>query len=150
MLSVWQSPSLAKSKAKFISRMRGPQSDPTHTYAPVCPCALRYTRITRGHAHLAHYCLLLAGGLGGLGAGVARIQHFAGERFNGSVARFWGWPIRWPTLALFLALLGRFWALLGLCWRRAMLAAAWARLQCLFSLYETTVLEGYTVCQGTA
>jgi hypothetical protein len=51
MLSVWLSPSLAESKAKFISRMRGSQSDPTHAHAPVCPraCA-RYARVNAGGA----------------------------------------------------------------------------------------------------
>ena len=37
-LSVWQSQGLAKVKAKFISRMRGSQSDPTRALAPVWAC----------------------------------------------------------------------------------------------------------------
>ena len=48
-------------------------------------------------------------------------------------ARFWARAMRWHRRGLFLALLAHFGALLGLCWRRAMLARARAGLQCLFS-----------------
>ena len=51
----------------------------------------------------------------------------------------------WPSLALFLALLARFVALLGLCAWLAMLRGLCAGLRCLFSLDESTVLAGYTV-----
>ena len=67
-------------------------------------------------------------------------------RFKRPTARFWCWPIRWPTLALFLALLAHFGALLGLCCWRAMLGKLGAGLQCLFSLDECTVLGAHTVC----
>ena len=66
-LSVWLSPGLAKVKAKFISRMRGSQSDPTHTYAPVCPRVCpRYARVNaggaRGRARLREYHAAFARG----------------------------------------------------------------------------------------
>ena len=79
-------------------------------------------------------------------AGVARVWRGYNNRFKRPAARFWCWPIRWPTRGLFLALLGLLGALAGLCCWRAMLRRARAGLQCLFSLYECAVLGGHTVC----
>ena len=67
-------------------------------------------------------------------------------RFKRPVARFWYWPIRWPTRGLFLALLAHFGALLGLCCWLAMLGRAREHAACLFSLDECTVLGAHTVC----
>ena len=130
--------------------MRGSQSDPTHTYAPVCPCPGVMLRACAHDMTHGRACPRLpqapAYGKGWRWHAVARIQHFAGERFNGPVARFWCWPICWPTLARLRALAGRLMALAGLCCGLAMLGRARAGLRCLFSLYECTVLGGHTVC----
>ena len=100
------------------------------------------TRVERVRArgreyHAAHhavkrgFCTVLVHGSHGL--------------IKGPIARFCGWPIGWPSPAVLGALTGLKMALLGLCCGLAVRALAWPGLRCLFSLYEPTVLCGYTV-----
>ena len=112
--------------------MRGSQSDPTHTYAPVCPCL---GVMLRACAHdMTH------------GRAWARVWRGYNDWISGPTARFWARAMRWHRRVLFLALLAHFGALLGLCGGLAMLGRARAGLRCLFSLDECTVLGAHTVC----
>ena len=103
---------------------RGPQSDPTHTHAPVCPaCActtLALTRVERVRVRLRYYhnsnhagkqgfCTVLVHGSRGLNSGPRR--------------RLSVWLGHWPIPWVLGALLARFGALLGLCWAREMLGS---------------------------
>lgn len=104
--------------------MRGSQSDPTHAYAPVCPCSgACYARVNAGGARAGarardyHALSWLSR------AGKARVWRGYNKRFNGPTAGFWGWPIGWPRRGVLRALAGLWRALLGLCVWLAMLGA---------------------------
>ena len=130
--------------------MRRPQSDPTHTHAPVCPC-LRAHYAREYHAANEPTAGRVIGyhALSGLSrAGKARVWRGYNKRFNGPTAGFWGWPIRWPRRGVLRALAGLKRALLGLCVWLAMLGKLGAGLRCLFSLCKTTVLGVHTVGHG--
>ena len=134
--------------------MRGSQSDPTHTYAPVCPCLrLRYARVDAGrrvrvrarYYHAAHHAVNLQpygqqGLLHRFGAGDLKglERAFGAGLWYGLARAFWG-PC-WPDLG----------GLAGALRMACNAGNARAGLQCLFSLYASTALCGHTVCKGMA
>ena len=102
--------------------MRGSQSDPTHTYAPVCTCLrtlrARYARARRVGLRGRANTTLLAGC-----QGLARRECCADTTndLTGLQRALGGWPIRWPRRGLLAGLAGLLGALLGLCVWRGML-----------------------------
>ena len=95
--------------------MRGPQSDPSHTYAPVCPCLraclCALTRARRVGMRGRATTTLSACCQGLLGA----VWRGYNKRLSGATARFSVWPMHWPRRGILRALLGLLGALLGLC-----------------------------------
>ena len=123
--------------------MRGCQSDPTHTYAPVCPCLrARYARVNAGYARgctrVREYHALSLLSSGWFCTVLVRLDYRAYSAFCGRMAT-------WVALGHFAGLLGLFPGLGGPL-RRAGNAGAGSRY--LFSLYETTVLGVHTACLG--
>ena len=136
---------LAKVKAKFISRMRWPQSDPSHTHAPVCPCLrARYACVARAR-RVGMRGALMPRGLTGC-QGLA-LHHFGAAGLSGLYGVLWARGYVGST-GLICGLLGLFPGLGGPLARAWRAGQAGQRARCLFSLCKTTVLAGHTAWHG--
>ena len=98
--------------------MRGSQSDPTHTHAPVCTCLRTLRALCAGVGWARRAC---ANTTGLLMLSSRAFAPFWCGRFSGPRRRRSVWLGHWPRRGLLGALAGLLGALLGLCVWRGML-----------------------------